>query len=145
MKIIIVILMMMFLAFIVILNLNVGCFQDREFLLKQMFHEDFPANYVLINESESTLLDFLYGNGSCAFDVMLNEKDHQILQERIVDTKFWKKSHPSWGANSCKNLLKTSCDVNKMENTQILEKTGLICFADFYPGSFTVELSCHFL
>lgn len=131
--------------FMAILNLSIGCFQDRDFLLKQMFHKDFPSNYVLEKKSESTLLDILRGKGSCSYDIKISQKDFNNLHEKIVGTKFWKKSHPSWSAKPCKNLSDTICDPNKIENIQVLEKTGLICFATAYPRNFTVKLSCRFL
>jgi hypothetical protein len=131
------------LVIVFILNLKIGCPRDFDNLLKYMFHEDFPKNYDVIKESETTLFHYILGERSCSYEIKIAQSNHDMLANNLMGTKFWRNLHPAWNENPCPYLSGNDCDKNELLHINKVKGTGLICYASFKPSSIVLELDCY--
>jgi hypothetical protein len=128
---------------IFVMTLKIGCPGDFDGLLKYMFHEEFPEEYEVTKRSETTLFHYLLGERKCSYEVKLSESDHDILEDKIKSTGYWRVQHPEWSSNPCLYLNDKYCDKDELENVKKIKGAGLICYATFLPNNLTLLLSCY--
>ena len=126
-----------------ILNFKVGCPGDMNKLLKTMFHEDFPANYEITRKSETSLYKYLLRDVKCSYEIKISVKTHDMLNNNLKGTKFWRNLHPEWNKKPCPYLSGKPCDENELQNIVKMEGDGLLCYANFRPSSLNLSLECY--